>query len=153
MIIRKILLVEDEPHKREELTASLEQFFGSDAQVEHVDSVHAAYWAVTAFDFDLIILDMALPNFTGEEAAARGHDQAQGGVEVLRALKARNARPKIIIITQYSDITLGGQKVKLAKAPDVLSKRYEQDVVGGVLYKYKSPSNHVRLTSLLKKLI
>jgi ActR/RegA family two-component response regulator len=114
--------------------------------------VHAAYWAVSAFDFDLIILDMALPNFTGEDAAARGYDQAQGGVEVLRALKARNARPKIIIITQYSDIALGGQKVKLAKAPELLSKRYNQDVVGGVLYKYKSPSNHIRLTDLLKKL-
>ena len=113
--------MEDEPHKKEELTASLEGFFKGEADLEHVDSVHAAYWAVSEHDYDLIILDMALPTFTAEgDAAERGFDQAQGGVEVLRALK-------------------------------VLSQRYGQDVVGSVLYKYRSPSNHTKLTALLKK--
>ena len=65
--------MEDEPHKKEELTASLEGFFKGDAEFEHVDSVHAAYWAVSEHDYDLIILDMALPTFTAEgDAAERG---------------------------------------------------------------------------------
>ncbi len=105
-------------------------------------------------DYDLIILDMALPTFTAEgDAAGRGYDQAQGGVEVLRALKSRNLRAKIIIITQYPDITFGGKRLKLTEAPKVLSRRYNQDVVGSVLYKYRSPSNHTKLTALLKKFL
>lgn len=153
MTTKKILLVEDEPHKREELTASLEAFFQGNLELEHVDSVHAAFWAVSAFEFDLIVLDMALPTFTADgDVSAGGFDQAQGGVEVLRALKMRQLRSKIIIITQYPDITFGGKRLKLAEAPKVLSQRYDQDVVGGVLYKYKSPSNHSKLTALLKKL-
>ncbi len=151
--IKRVLLVEDEPHKKEELSASLQGFFKGDATLEHVDSVHAAYWAVSEQDYDLIILDMALPTFTAEkDAAERGFDQAQGGVEVLRALKSRKIRSKIIIITQYPDINFGGKRLKLAEAPKVLSQRYDQDVVGSVLYKYRSPSNHSKLTALLKKL-
>jgi len=150
--IKRILLVEDEPHKKDELTASLDGFFKGEVDLEHVDSVHAAYWAVSEQNYDLIILDMALPTFTAEgDAAERGFDQAQGGVEVLRALKSRNLKAKIIIITQYPDITFGGQRLKLSEAPKVLSQRYGQDVVGSVLYKYRSPSNHTKLTALLKK--
>lgn len=146
-------MVEDELHKREELTACLEKFFGGELQLEHVDSVHGAFWAVSADEFDLIILDMALPTFSTEGSSAeRGHDQALGGVEVLRALKARNLAAKIIIITQYPEITIGGKRYKLGQASELLSKRYAQQVIGGVLYKYRSPSNSVRLTTLLKKL-
>lgn len=150
---KKILLVEDEPHKRDELTACLEDFYRGAIELRHVDSVHAAYWDVAAFDFDLIVLDMALPTFSADGVAAeRGYDQAQGGVEVLRALKARGLRSRIIVITQYPDITFGGTRLKLADAPKILSKRYDQDVIGSVLYKYKSPSNKAKITAILKKL-
>ncbi|MNS29496.1 response regulator [Brevundimonas sp. P7753] len=152
-MIKKILLVEDEVHKLEELTACLEDFYKGQVALTHVDSVHEAFWAVSTDVYDLIILDMALPTFSPEGSAAleRGHDQALGGVEVLRALKQQNLRSKVVIITQYPDITIGGKRVKLSEASGVLSRRYDQDVVGSVLYKYKSPSNSTKLTALLKK--
>ena len=96
---------------------------------------------------------MALPTFsTVGSAADRGYDQELGGVEVLRTLKTRGVAAKIVIITQYPEITVGGKRLKLSKAPAVLSERYSQNVIGGVLYKYRSPSNNVRLTTLLKTL-
>lgn len=148
----KILLVEDEPHKHEELTACLQQFYGDQLWLSHVESVHDAFWAVSIDDFDIVILDMALPTFSTDGATAqRGLDQAQGGVEVLRTLKSRGIRSNIIIITQYPDIALDGKRLKLASAAAVLSQRYEQNVIGGILYKYRSPSNSIRLTALLKK--
>ncbi len=149
----KILLVEDELHKREELTACLEEFYAERLELEHVESVYDAFWAVSIEDFELIILDMALPTFSTEGATAqRGLDQALGGVEVLRTLKSRGIRSNIIIITQYPDITVGGIRLKLASAAGVLSQRYEQNVVGGIIYKYRSPSNNIKLMSLLKKI-
>src|SRR6218665_1104065 len=103
----KILLIEDEAHKREELSTCLTEFFGDSAAIDHVDSVRAAFWAVSAEDYDLIVLDMALPTFsTDGTATERGHDQALGGVEVLRALKSRGVSRKVIIITQYPEITV-----------------------------------------------
>jgi CheY-like chemotaxis protein len=149
----KILLVEDELHKRDELTLCLENHYGSNLELEHVDSVHNAFWAVSIEEFSLIILDMALPTFSTEGTTAqRGLDQALGGVEVLRTLKSRDIKSNIIIITQYPDIAVGGEKLKLAAAPVVLSKRYNQNVIGAIIYKYRSPSNSTRLVSLLKKI-
>lgn len=145
--------MEDEPHKKEELVASIDAFFKGSAKLTYANSVHAAYSEVSQHCFDLIILDMALPTFTAEEnTGERGFDQAQGGVEVLRALKSRNKKSKIIIITQYPDITFGGRRLRLSEAPKILSQRYDQVVVGSVLYKYRSPSNHNKLTELLKKI-
>ncbi len=150
--MKKILLIEDELHKREELTSCLEDFFEGSAWLEHVDSVHAAFKTVQANDFDLIVLDMALPTFsTDGSATERGHDQALGGIEVLRALHSRGVSSKVIIITQYPEITVGGKRLKLGSASDALSKRYNQQIVGGVVYKYKSPSNSSKLRTLLKK--
>lgn len=150
----KILLVEDELHKREELTECIEEFFSGEAQIVHVDSVHGAYWEVSTTAYDLILLDMALPTLSsGEDVASRSHDQALGGVEVLRALKPQNGETKVIIITQYPDILVGGKRIKLNEASKVLSARYGQRVIGSVLYKYKSPSNKIKLTELLRKVL
>lgn len=152
--MKKILLVEDEVHKRDELTDCLKGFYKDSATLETVDSVHAAFWSISVDRFDLIILDMALPTFSADGGATeRGHDQALGGVEVLRALKSQCVSTQVILITQYPDITVGGTRIKISAAPDVLRKRYGQDVVGSVLYKYRSPSNAAKLTALLKKLI
>lgn len=148
----KILLVEDELHKREELTECIDEFFAGQAQIVHVESVHAAYWEVSTTAYDLILLDMALPTLSsGEDIAGRGHDQALGGVEVLRTLKAQKSQAKVIIITQYPDIIVGGKRLKLNDASKILSSRYGQQVVGAVLYKYKSPSNKIKITDLLRK--
>ena len=150
----RILLVEDEIHKKEELSTCLREFFGQSVNIQHVDSVHAAFWAVSTEDFDLIILDMALPNFSPDGSLAeRGYDQALGGVEVLRALQSRQICSKVIIITQYPEITVGGKRLKLGSASDALSKRYQQNVLGSVLYRYKSPGNSAKLKNMLKRVL
>lgn len=149
----KILLVEDEVHKMEELSACLQAAYPQDASIKHVDSVRAAVLSVSENDYDLIVLDMALPTFSADGGGTeRGHDQALGGVEVLRALKSRGSNSRIIIITQYPEITIGGSRVKLNAAPPLLSKRYGQKVVAGVLYKYRSKSNAIKMQNILKKI-
>lgn len=149
----RILLVEDEVHKRDELTECLKAFFDPSLDLTEVDSVRSAFLAVSSNPFDLIILDMALPTFTTSgDAVERGYDQALGGLEVLRALRARGDSTRVIIITQHPEISIGGKRVKLAAAAPLLSRRYAQNVVGGILYKYKSPANQTRLTALLRSI-
>ena len=133
----RVLLIEDEEHKANDLTKKL---FASG--VEHNDltrviSVRQAVLEVTEGNFDLVIVDMALPTFSS--AGGGGAAQAVGGIEVLRALSMAGVRAKIIIVTQYPDILVGGNRVKLHQAARVLSGKYNQDVLGAVLYSYKTP--------------
>tara|TARA_R110002126_G_scaffold10621_2_gene49051 strand:- start:111 stop:560 length:450 start_codon:yes stop_codon:yes gene_type:complete len=146
-----ILLVEDETHKRDEICKCVIDVYGAAPQI--VDGVSSAVLKVMSNDYDLIILDMALSTF-GESAEDKnkGHDQAQGGIEVLRALKSRKKSTKIIIVTQYPNFYVGGKKVKLKDSPKVINEKYNQDVIGAVLYHYKSKPTLQKIVTLLRGL-
>ncbi len=145
----KLLLVEDEIHKRDEINSCIKEAF--DLLPEMADSVSSAVLKVKSKSYDLIILDMALSTF-GESATdnQKGHDQAQGGIEVLRALKAYNKYTKILIVTQYPDFFIGGAKVKLKNSIEIIREKYSQDVVGAILYTYKSKQTLQKITSILR---
>ncbi|MCY1166798.1 MAG: response regulator [Pseudomonadota bacterium] len=145
----KVLLVEDEVHKRDEMVQCVQDVYGFSPEI--VDGVSSAVLTVMATDYDLIILDMALSTF-GESAddKKKGHDQAQGGIEVLRALKLAKKVVKVIIVTQYPDFYIGGTKVKLKDSPKIISHKYNQTVIGAVLYHYKSKSTLQRIMSILR---
>lgn len=144
-----ILLVEDEIHKRDEINSCVQEVFG--VLPAMVDSVSSAVLRVKSDNYDLIILDMALSTF-GESAGdnKKGHDQAQGGIEVLRALKGYRKRTNILIITQYPDFFIGGVKVKLKNSPQIINDKYSQTVVGAILYTYKSKATLQKITSILR---
>lgn len=145
----KILLVEDEVHKRDEVFLCVKNVLGVEPDV--ADSVSSAVLRVLDESYDLILLDMALSTY-GEAAEdnLKGHDQAQGGIEVLRALKMAGRQSNVIVITQYPDFSIGGVKVKLKNSKDLIFSKYGQFVVGTVLYHYKSPSTMDRLGAILK---
>ncbi len=145
----RVLLVEDEVHKRDEIKQCVQEVYGFSPEI--VDGVSSAVLKVMEADYDLIILDMALSTF-GDSAddKNKGHDQAQGGIEVLRALKLAKKSTKIIIVTQYPDFYIGGSKVKLKNSPLIIREKYMQNVIGAVLYNYKSKSTMQRIMSILR---
>lgn len=145
----KVLLVEDETHKRDEMKQCVQDVYGCAPEI--VDGVSSAVLKVMESDYDLIILDMALSTF-GESAddKIKGHDQAQGGIEILRALKLAGKFTKIIIVTQYPDFYIAGTKVKLKNSPKIIGEKYNQTVIGAVLYKYKSKSTLQKIMSILR---
>lgn len=146
---KTILLVEDEVHKRFEMKQCVLDAY--EVEPEIVDGVASAVLAVLTADYDLIILDMALSTFgDSAEDKRKGHDQAQGGIEVLRALKQGRKSTKILIVTQYDNFYIAGTKVKLKDSPKVILDRYHQDVVGAVLYRYKSRATLQKIVSILR---
>ncbi|MCA2017351.1 response regulator [Vibrio tritonius] len=145
----KILLVEDETHKRDEIINCIKSVLNLSPQV--VDSVNSAILSIIDNEYDLIILDMALSTFgENSEDNKKGHDQSQGGVEVLRALKSYNRSTKIIIVTQYPDFYISNKKVKLNKSKEIIREKYAQEIIGTILYTYKSKDTLQKLASCLR---
>lgn len=148
----KILLVEDEQHKRDELSLFLLEAGLGEISLDSAESVGDAIMSVESNDYDLIILDMALPTFSVNEVVDEGgQDQQTGGVEILRELKALGKSANVIVVTQYTDVSLGGRHVKLREARKLLSIRYKQNILGLIGYKYKSKSNRSKLTRILRQ--
>jgi CheY-like chemotaxis protein len=144
-----ILLVEDEIHKRDEILSCINSVFGLTPEV--VDSVNSAILSIIKYEYDLIILDMALSTFgDSSEDNKKGHDQSQGGIEILRALKSYNRSTKIVIVTQYPDFYISNKKVKLQKSKDIIREKYNQEIIGTILYTYKSKNTLQKLTSCLR---
>ncbi|AUW47509.1 response regulator [Rhizobium leguminosarum] len=147
----KVLLVEDEEHKTVDLKNRLRVHGVADSDLTFAQSVREAVLAVVTTTFDLVVLDMALPTFSKvrPDEGGGGLAQAVGGVEVLRAMQASGKRAAIIIVTQYPDIILNGEKVKLQNVAKIISQRYEQNVLGGVLYSFNTPKWEAAFDGLL----
>ena len=148
----RILLVEDETHKRDEIINCIRSTLGLTPEV--VDSVNSAILNIIDNEYDLIVLDMALSTFgENSEDNKKGHDQSQGGVEILRALKSYDRTIKIIIVTQYPDFYISNKKIKLSKSKDIIKEKYDQDIIGTILYTYKSKNTLQKLSSCLRNII
>jgi DNA-binding response OmpR family regulator len=77
----KILLVEDEIHKRDEMNQCVQEVYGFSPEI--VDGVSSAVMKVMEADYDLIILDMALSTF-GEST----DDKKKGTTKLRVALRS-----------------------------------------------------------------
>lgn len=135
----RILLVEDEDHKVSHLKRQIQASAHKDADLHVAKSVKDAIAAVLSKTYDLVVLDMALPTFTKEKSSGEtgGVAQASGGVEVIRMMQQIEKNPPIIVVTQYPDIFISGQLIRLRKIRDTLNRKYKSNVLGVVLYSYE----------------
>lgn len=149
----KVLLIEDEQHKANDLTSKILKNGVAPDGLKTVRGVRQAVLEVSSSHYDLIVLDMALPTFAdgGIDGSGGGTAQALGGIEILRALSLMGGATKVIIVTQYPEIILGGSRVKLNQAGKLISKKYGQDVLGAVLYSYNTPEWENAFDALMRK--
>ena len=131
---KNILVVEDDDFKSVQLEAELRDF----GLVTRVQSVRDAVVGVLRREYDLVILDMALPTFTRSPLSPGGTAQAQGGLEVVRALRSRRSQTPVIIVSQYPDLEIDGEFFSLLVAPVVLAERYDLAVAGSILFDFQN---------------
>ena len=130
---RSVLIVEDDQYKAKDLLTVLSGRF----DVSVVGSVRDAVVKVIEQKYDVVILDMALPTFAMGTSSPGGTAQAQGGVEVVRAMKAKGSCASVVIVSQYTDFEMDGNFVGLAQSAETLTLRYGVNVVGAVIYDFE----------------
>lgn len=129
----KILLVEDEGPKRENVKAVLEQL-GLIDFVEEAHSVGSAIKALRKIKFDLVILDMSLPTFDIIPGESGGRPQGFGGVEVLRYMDRFKANVPTIVVTAYPAFSQGDKEIDLTSLSESLKRDHPNTFVALVFY-------------------
>ena len=86
----KVLLVEDDEDKREQIINFINKF--EDYDLIEVRSYNSAVKAIRRGFFDLILLDMILPTFDVNVNESGGRTQAFGGELILAEMDRKNIR-------------------------------------------------------------
>ena len=149
--VQKVLIVEDDEHKIDDLTDLLNAHNGK-YSLEIKKSVREAIICVKNSDFDVVLLDMSLPNFDQTAAAAGGSGQPQGGLEIIRMLKRIKKNPAIIIVSQYPQMEFDGRFHSLKDSANIIKDKYDVNVVGSVLYLVGSLNWQPLLEDFLRQL-
>lgn len=96
----KILLVEDDEHKRNDVSACLMSVDG-DMTIEHGYSVASGVQMAVDCQYDLLLLDMAIPNFDQSNGSNGGRPFKKGGELIVEELLDEGVDFRCAIITQY----------------------------------------------------
>lgn len=96
----KILLVEDDKHKMNDIIAYLDTY-KKKIEVDAACSVESGVQSAVDNAYDLILLDMTIPNFDITEKSDGGKSYKNGGEIVVKELLDEGVVFRCAIITQY----------------------------------------------------
>lgn len=134
-----ILVIEDEPAKRELIEQAIKELRPK-AAISSGRSVQQAVKHLREAEFDLIVLDIALPSHESKPGGAQPMSQPTGGVEVLLELSYEARPDKVIIVTQYPDIEYDKRLYPLSKARQALAKRLSVNIIDVIYFKARDPA-------------
>lgn len=147
----KILIIEDDSFKLENLAAFINTAVDN-AEIDFVSCVASAVRMVQQEEFDLIILDMALPSHPVVSGGGAPMSLLTGGLEILFELHSLGRNDPCIIVTQYPEIEITGRFFPVESAAAVIKARFSCEVVGCIQYAEESNGWKRELAALLKDL-
>ncbi|WP_261425541.1 response regulator [Serratia proteamaculans] len=105
----RILIVEDENDKLEQLILVLRQKFGSGVEIKYFESLFSSIRNISKSDvFDLAVLDMSMPNYDiSPEEPTGGQPESFAGRELMYQMKLRNKLCPMVVVTQYRSFDKG----------------------------------------------
>jgi CheY-like chemotaxis protein len=106
--MKNVLIIEDDEFKANNIR-DLIVSSGKYSDVSLVSSLVEAIEAINKYDFDLILIDMAIPSHPVVSGGGAPMSLLTGGLEILLELQSIEKAPQCIIITQYPDIEISGE--------------------------------------------
>lgn len=130
----KILIVEDEFDKREKIKTHIHQILGEMAVIVECESLRSGLSKIVVEGgFDLILLDMSMPNFDiSDDATDGGKPESFAGREIMAQMKLRGICTPVIVITQYRSFEKG--TVTLDGLLEQFKEKYSDFFMGAIYY-------------------
>lgn len=127
----KILLVEDDEDKREELFKFLEASLTCEIII--AKSFQSGLKYIKEEVFDLIVLDMSIPTFDVSPTESGGRGQPFGGELLLYELMRREINTRSVVVTQFDLFGKGDDAITL-KDLDIRLRDTFENYIGIVQY-------------------
>jgi CheY-like chemotaxis protein len=147
----KVLVIEDDPNKAEQVISFLKTLFGHGDDVIHKTSYQSGLRQLYSDIFDFVILDMSLPTYDikpGEDAYKFRH---LGGHDILSELKRKKKQAKVVILTQFERFGEGNQFVTLSDIKRILRRDFSENYLTTVSYHPNKTAWQEELTQLIRK--
>jgi len=128
----KILLVEDDEDKREQLISFIKEKIKCD--LFEVRSFQSGLKMIKKEHFDLILLDMTMPTFDITPTESGGRSQPFGGEMLIYEMIRREIAIKVIVVTQFDLFGKGDEEITLKELDLRLANQFKNIYLGAVQY-------------------
>lgn len=106
----KILLIEDDKYKREDLRTYIHQEF-PDVWVDEVKSYKTGVLKVLDGTYDLLLVDMTIPTYENDSFPSGGGSLKNGGELIINEVYDEGKNVKFAVVTQYE--TFDGETLEV----------------------------------------
>lgn len=146
----KVLIIEDYMQKYIEIKNLLEL---KKMEIVGYHSYLTGLKEMISNKYDLIILDMSLPNYDILSSEKSGKDRTYGGLDLLHEMRRRKITTKVIIITQFDIFGEIGEKKGLTQLIKEIEDCGFSNFMGLIYYDATSNDWEVELNKLLGEYI
>ncbi len=143
----KLLLVEDEIHKRDEINSCIKEVF--DLLPDMADSVSSAVLKVKSQNYDLIILDMTLPTYDASPDEPADDTHIFGGREFLSQMERFDIVTPVIVFTQFELFGKPPNEMRIEDLDRELKEEFTDSYNGTIYYHASLDSWKYQLKELL----
>lgn len=130
----RILVVEDDENKSKQLERFVRDTFAG-AELRSTRSLQSGVRRIRTEPFDLVLLDMTLPNYeAGPDEPGGGTTHSFGGREFLKQMERFDIATPVVVVTQFETFGKPPQSLNLEELDAQLSREHGSIYRGAVYY-------------------
>jgi len=126
----KILLVEDDEDKREDLSSFIKEKLTDNFRI--AKSIQSGKKALKEAKYDLILLDMTIPTFDVSPLEQGGRTQPFGGRILLAEMVRNRVETKVVVVTQFDLFGKGEEEITLQELDNQLKNSFPKIYYGAI---------------------
>lgn len=140
-----ILLIEDDQHKSSQISNYLDSVI-DDLTIVLKKSYQSGLKEIILGNYDLILLDMQLPNFDIQAGEDGYKFRKTAGLDILEEIERKKIQCKVIVVTQFETFGEGKFYIDLNDLQKILESNFRNIYINTVFY---SPQNNMWQSNLI----
>jgi len=146
----KCLVVEDDKFKLDDILCFLQREFGGRANIYTCSASSTAMEQLSKEDFDIAIIDMAIPSHPASEGEGSAYPLPKGGLDVLFEIEALGQRCVSVVLTQYPEVEIDGCLIPVEQAEAEIAEKFDIRIAGCIQYYEEDPKWQDQLRKVLE---